>query len=1203
MARVDQFNTNNQLGRPTQRQATPSNEEQQFLNRLSTLEGRVANVESEESSSAATPSTGGTLNVPTSAQFNNILGIEKKLLATSSTLDNIIVPIDGIEQVFTNSLIWNFQPSAILGYGDVEGGNNRALTFKNHLQDIQDTSLFIEFFDSENRLIGSEYIAKSGVTKVILKEILTVNIEYIYIHYEQQSVIQRTIKLSVDNSITTINDGFTTGTYIKVSSAKAKEVVSSIGAGADGVVDGIDLSIIGDRLNTTLNRSVGVDLSDSVQLPSLPTTEELVDDINTSDSLSDKIDYNEGIKDLPPDPHSIILDGLHIEETDNLVRKVDILPSIGTQCEQVEFNDEIYTWFDEGQEASNSPAQNVLTGNSKMLAYGVGGLSSTVQNSSESSWVYGYNFHTGINNSSLNFVIREEIGVDDLTGWTIDYEIYGSSPLSGSLDVKAFAVQETDSTYNYYAQSVAGYVANSLFIAQLKNAGNVVVASYTGGEGAWLTGDITGDDPCTNEEIREVTALPSTGEQCEQLVFNDKVYTFFETLVNNLVFNTLYMSGGTPAAVYTVNRNTSVATRVGNSSNFGVNETLPKDLASIDSTLYMLGRDNDWLYRLDTITGVAQRVGASNQFGVSEGVPLGLAASGQNLYMVGGNRILYLINTTTGAATQVGTHGAGFGIGLAQNPTGLAFIGSTLYMITSDALYILNTITGGATRIGTLENFGVGETLANGLAAIDETLYMVGATHDRLYTLDTTTGRATRVGESTRFGVNQTSPTGLGTVTRIGEPTHVVATDGYWVLNADLGDMPTCTKTINSLSLGAVEGRIRALVENYNLIANPDLQIPLSKLGNIPLEDWANRNFPDLQIPDSKLNNIHLKKAFADITEQEINQYFTNSDLHTRYTPTNDPQAFSAIHGIPGNYYNPTSDQDQDNFALRQVLGLKLGCSFASNINFNHVYFGVANHGHTAGQSTIAHWEVCAKSGLTAVGVQNTGLRYIEYIVTQDLDAKPRAFKRNNINLTNQPNGRGWSEIYPDFLYKTLTQLDNDVASNRQEIADNVTDISENSVAIATIEARTPIQAPIQELSLEDGGGVQAFWLYDTPFNIQQAINDGYRFMLLNSYDYSNQGDYSKNSGAVWHRILLADLMQLNPTVRHDVVTNEFVKSTDNSSNNKVLVIPIIHQYNSISHLISGVPESLYLGRTSANMMLAGSQNTDFDPHIRVTYE
>ena len=108
------------------------------------------------------------------------------------------------------------------------------------------------------------------------------------------------------------------------------------------------------------------------------------------------------------------------------------------------------------------------------------------------------------------------------------------------------------------------------------------------------------------------------------------------------------------------------------------------------------------------------------------------------------NEVLYTLNTTTGAATRVGSSTA-FGSNV-RWPNGLASVGGTLYLVDrgNNALYSLHTTTGAATRIGTSNNFGVSETDPIALGSIGNTLYMVGQDNRILYSLDIigTPGRA-----------------------------------------------------------------------------------------------------------------------------------------------------------------------------------------------------------------------------------------------------------------------------------------------------------------------------------------------------------------------------------------------------------------------------------------------------------------------------
>ena len=189
--------------------------------------------------------------------------------------------------------------------------------------------------------------------------------------------------------------------------------------------------------------------------------------------------------------------------------------------------------------------------------------------------------------------------------------------------------------------------------------------------------------------------------------------------------------------------------------------------------------------RLTVEVGGAVRISAStvSQFGVGENNPSDLAAIGNTLYMVGlTTGRLYRLNidpadgTPDGMAIQVGNLAAGFGVGENQ-PTGLAAISNTLYMVggSNTVLYTLNITSGdgiedgSADQVGsTAAGFGVGEAVPTGLAATGNTLYMVGRRNAVLYTLNidrddgTPDGSAIQVGSTASgFGVSETQPTGL----------------------------------------------------------------------------------------------------------------------------------------------------------------------------------------------------------------------------------------------------------------------------------------------------------------------------------------------------------------------------------------------------------------------------------------------------------
>ena len=212
--------------------------------------------------------------------------------------------------------------------------------------------------------------------------------------------------------------------------------------------------------------------------------------------------------------------------------------------------------------------------------------------------------------------------------------------------------------------------------------------------------------------------------------------------------------------------------------------------------------------------GEATRISAATvrNFGVEEGAPFGLAAIGDTLYMVGWNRdTLYTLNidegdlTPDGTAIQVSAATVrNFGVAEAA-PAGLAAIGDTLYMLGGNTavLYTLNIDEGDlipdgtAIRVSaaTVSNFGVGEGEPNDLAAIGDTLYMAGNDTVALYTLNidrgdlTLDGTAIRVSAATvsNFGVGEVEPNGLAA---IGDTLYMAgnSTAALYTLNIDRGD-------------------------------------------------------------------------------------------------------------------------------------------------------------------------------------------------------------------------------------------------------------------------------------------------------------------------------------------------------------------------------------------------------------------------------
>ena len=206
------------------------------------------------------------------------------------------------------------------------------------------------------------------------------------------------------------------------------------------------------------------------------------------------------------------------------------------------------------------------------------------------------------------------------------------------------------------------------------------------------------------------------------------------------------------------------AIRIGSADQFGVSENFPRGLAALNGVLYMAGESNKALYSINTEDGTAQQIGV---FVLSKNniFSFGLGALGGTLYMVeDATDALYTVNPANGEASQVGSvNNFDFpgGSNAAVIPSDLASFNGTLYMVErdTDALYSLNTTTGAATRIGSANRFGVDERSPRGLASFNGKMYMTG--NSILYELSPDTGVATRIGSVADFGVNEIRSSGL----------------------------------------------------------------------------------------------------------------------------------------------------------------------------------------------------------------------------------------------------------------------------------------------------------------------------------------------------------------------------------------------------------------------------------------------------------
>ena len=197
----------------------------------------------------------------------------------------------------------------------------------------------------------------------------------------------------------------------------------------------------------------------------------------------------------------------------------------------------------------------------------------------------------------------------------------------------------------------------------------------------------------------------------------------------------------------TVDRDTGVATRVGSATRFGLSssETLSA-IAWDGSTLYAGGtglsrfrRAEARLYTLDRTTGRATRVGSVANMGFNLAdylVPLGLEWDGTNLYVSlfdqnsGLKRYFATVNRTTGVATRIDsfTSSNPFGIRGSREGNVLAWDGQNLfYAIGSrgsfgavSGLYTLDRTTGQATLVGGSRDFNGSENWPTGLAFVPQ---------------------------------------------------------------------------------------------------------------------------------------------------------------------------------------------------------------------------------------------------------------------------------------------------------------------------------------------------------------------------------------------------------------------------------------------------------------------------------------------------
>ena len=205
----------------------------------------------------------------------------------------------------------------------------------------------------------------------------------------------------------------------------------------------------------------------------------------------------------------------------------------------------------------------------------------------------------------------------------------------------------------------------------------------------------------------------------------------------------LYMVGTSGSTRGLWISSTTGLTRIGSSVGFGyqdsIGENLPLGIEYFNGVLYMLGGRFDALFSLNTDTGVATRIGTAD---IASQLPTDLTAHNGKLYMVENDSdSLWTLDVSDASRTLVGRINH-------SNVTGIASHNGSVYMVgdSPDALYSLDVNTARATRIGSTDRFGANIHSPEVLVSHNGELLMAGTTgsHDSIYSLNTDTGVATR---------------------------------------------------------------------------------------------------------------------------------------------------------------------------------------------------------------------------------------------------------------------------------------------------------------------------------------------------------------------------------------------------------------------------------------------------------------------------
>jgi hypothetical protein len=178
-----------------------------------------------------------------------------------------------------------------------------------------------------------------------------------------------------------------------------------------------------------------------------------------------------------------------------------------------------------------------------------------------------------------------------------------------------------------------------------------------------------------------------------------QVYTGLAFGPGNVIYGTVAPSLASNASLVTVNPSTGGDTLVG-----ATGGTVSTFTNLADHTLYGVGYTNSNLYSFNPATGAATLIGATGLLSNSQGIGNSLASDGTHLFYTSyvsasdPTSILYELNLTTGAATEIGSTGV-------EGIIGSVFAGPTfqqgqLYGFLSNGdIDSINTTTGQATFV------------------------------------------------------------------------------------------------------------------------------------------------------------------------------------------------------------------------------------------------------------------------------------------------------------------------------------------------------------------------------------------------------------------------------------------------------------------------------------------------------------------------